>query len=46
MVKQTQTKMFNFSDTDLDFCAGSKAKFPNFLKRCCQQGLMKKQSLQ
>ena len=27
-MKQTQTKLFDFSDVDLDFCAGSKNLFP------------------
>jgi len=42
MVKQTQTKMFNFSDTDLDFCAGSKAKFPNVFKKMLSTGFNEK----
>lgn len=28
-MKQTQTKLFDFSDAGLDFCAGSKALFPD-----------------
>jgi hypothetical protein len=38
MIKQTQTKMFDFSDADLDFCAGSKNKFPSVFKKMLAQG--------
>ncbi|RLL43008.1 hypothetical protein D9K79_11615 [Acinetobacter cumulans] len=38
MIKQTQTKMFDFSDTDLDFCGGSKNKFPTVFKKMLAQG--------
>lgn len=38
MIKQTQTKMFDFSDADLDFCAGSKNKFPTAFKKMLAQG--------
>lgn len=38
MNKQTQTKMFDFSDTDLDFCAGSKNKFPTVFKKMFAHG--------
>lgn len=33
MIKQTQTKMFDFSDVGLDFCSGSKNKFPEVFKK-------------
>ncbi|WP_180175990.1 hypothetical protein [Acinetobacter sp. YH12025] len=33
MIKQTQTKLFNFADTDLDLCPGSKGKFPTAFKK-------------
>lgn len=32
-MKQTQTKLFDFSDVGLDFCAGSKNLFPDRFKR-------------
>ncbi|AYA02225.1 hypothetical protein BEN74_04625 [Acinetobacter sp. WCHAc010034] len=32
-MKQTQTKMFDFSDAGLDFCAGSKNLFPDRFKK-------------
>lgn len=32
-MKQTQTKMFDFSDIGLDFCAGSKNLFPDRFKK-------------
>lgn len=38
MIKQTQTKMFDFSDVGLDFCAGSKTKFPEVFKRMLATG--------
>ena len=38
MNKQTQTKMFDFSDPDLDFCAGSKNKFPDVFKKMLANG--------
>lgn len=37
-IKQTQTKMFDFSDTGLDFCAGSKNLFPDRFKKMLAQG--------
>ena len=42
MNKQTQTKMFNFSDTDLDFCGGSKNKFPDVFKKMLATGFNNK----
>jgi hypothetical protein len=38
MIKQTQTKMFDFSDAGLDFCAGSKNKFPEVFKKMLATG--------
>lgn len=38
MIKQTQTKMFDFSDVDLDFCSGSKNKFPDVFKKMLANG--------
>lgn len=38
MIKQTQTKMFDFSDVGLDFCAGSKNKFPEVFKKILSAG--------
>ncbi|WOE40686.1 hypothetical protein [Acinetobacter chinensis] len=38
MIKQTQTKMFDFSDVDLDFCSGSKNKFPSVFKKMLSTG--------
>lgn len=38
MIKQTQTKMFDFSDAGLDFCAGSKNKFPEVFKKMLVTG--------
>ncbi|WP_278395325.1 hypothetical protein [Acinetobacter venetianus] len=38
MIKQTQTKMFDFSDVGLDFCAGSKNKFPEVFKKMLATG--------
>ena len=38
MNKQTQTKMFDFSDPDLDFCSGSKNKFPGVFKKMLANG--------
>ncbi|WKT71968.1 hypothetical protein [Acinetobacter variabilis] len=32
-MKQTQTKLFDFSDVGLDFCAGSKNLFPDRFKK-------------
>ena len=32
-MKQTQTKMFDFADVGLDFCAGSKNLFPDRFKK-------------
>lgn len=37
-MKQTQTKMFDFSDTGLDFCAGSKTLFPDRFKKMLSLG--------
>jgi hypothetical protein len=37
-IKQKQTKMFDFSDADLDFCAGSKNKFPSVFKKMLASG--------
>lgn len=37
-MKQTQTKLFDFSDVDLDFCSGSKNKFPIVFKKMLAQG--------
>lgn len=38
MLKQTQTKFYDFSDTGLDFSAGSKALFPDRFKKILAQG--------
>lgn len=37
-MKQTQTKMFDFSDVGLDFSSGSKALFPDRFKKMLVQG--------
>src|SRR5690606_10172412 len=37
-MKQTQTKLFNFSDVGLDFCAGSKSLFPDRFKKMLALG--------
>lgn len=37
-IKQTQTKMFDFSDTGLDFCVGSKNLFPDRFKKMLALG--------
>jgi hypothetical protein len=37
-MKQTQTKMFDFSDVGLDFCAGSKSLFPDRFKKMLSLG--------
>ena len=37
-MKQTQTKMFEFSDVGLDFCAGSKNLFPDRFKKMLALG--------
>ncbi|RZG64073.1 hypothetical protein EXE25_17700 [Acinetobacter bouvetii] len=37
-MKQTQTKMFDFSDAGLDFCAGSKSLFPDRFKKMLSTG--------
>lgn len=37
-MKQTQTKLFEFSDTGLDFCAGSKNLFPDRFKKMLSLG--------
>lgn len=38
MIKQTQTKYFDFSDVGLDFCSGSKNKFPEVFKKMLNTG--------
>lgn len=38
MHKQTQTKLFDFSDIGLDFCAGSKNLFPDRFKKMLSLG--------
>ena len=38
MRKQTQTKLFDFSDVGLDFCAGSKNLFPDRFKKMLALG--------
>ncbi|OTG69909.1 hypothetical protein B9T38_14095 [Acinetobacter sp. ANC 4218] len=38
VMKQTQTKLFDFSDAGLDFCAGSKALFPDRFKKMLALG--------
>lgn len=38
MIKQTQTKLFDFSDVGLDFCSGSKNKFPEVFKKMLSTG--------
>lgn len=37
-MKQTQTKLFDFSDIGLDFCAGSKNLFPDRFKKMLSLG--------
>ncbi len=37
-MKQTQTKLFDFSDTGLDFCVGSKNLFPDRFKKMLALG--------
>lgn len=37
-MKQTQTKLFDFSDAGLDFCAGSKNLFPDRFKKMLTLG--------
>ena len=37
-MKQTQTKVFEFSDTGLDFCSGSKNLFPDRFKKMLALG--------
>lgn len=37
-MKQTQTKLFDFSDVGLDFCAGSKNLFPDRFKKMLSSG--------
>ncbi|AMW78872.1 hypothetical protein AMD27_08275 [Acinetobacter sp. TGL-Y2] len=37
-MKQTQTKLFDFSDVGLDFCAGSKSLFPDRFKKMLSLG--------
>lgn len=41
-MKQTQTKMFEFSDTGLDFCSGSKNLFPDRFKKMLALGYNEK----
>ncbi|MEG2433287.1 MAG: hypothetical protein RSB25_16735 [Acinetobacter sp.] len=41
-MKQTQTKMFEFSDTGLDFCSGSKNLFPDRFKKMLALGFNEK----
>lgn len=38
VMKQTQTKLFDFSDVGLDFCAGSKNLFPDRFKKMLALG--------
>lgn len=38
VMKQTQTKLFDFSDSGLDFCAGSKNLFPDRFKKILALG--------
>lgn len=38
VMKQTQTKMFDFSDVGLDFCVGSKSLFPDRFKKMLALG--------
>jgi len=38
VTKQTQTKLFDFSDVGLDFCAGSKNLFPDRFKKMLSVG--------
>lgn len=40
-MKQTQTKLFDFSDVGLDFCAGSKNLFPTNFKKMFSLGYNK-----
>ena len=40
-MKQTQTKLFDFSDVGLDFCAGSKNLFPDRFKKMLSLGYNK-----
>lgn len=42
MRKQTQTKLFDFSDVGLDFCAGSKNLFPDRFKKMLALGYNEK----
>ena len=42
MIKQTQTKMFDFSDVGLDFCSGSKLLFPAVFKKFLATGYNQK----
>ena len=37
-MKQTQTKLFDFSDVGLNFCAGSKSLFPDRFKKMLSSG--------
>ncbi|MBF7696613.1 hypothetical protein [Acinetobacter rathckeae] len=41
MIKQTQTKMFDFSDVGLDFCSGAKLLFPSIFKKILANGYNK-----
>lgn len=38
VMKQTQTKLFDFADVGLDFCPGSKNLFPDRFKKMLSQG--------
>lgn len=38
VMKQTQTKLFDFADVGLDFCSGSKNLFPDRFKKMLSQG--------
>lgn len=42
MIKQTQTKMFDFSDVGLDFCSGAKLLFPSVFKKILASGYNRK----
>lgn len=41
-MKQTQTKLFDFADVGLDFCAGSKNLFPDRFKKMLSLGYNEK----
>lgn len=44
-MKQTQTKLFDFSDIGLDFCSGSKALYPAVFKKILTNGYNPKTAL-